>query len=72
MVLGVGKGVLLEVPSVQEWPHRERERFHCTHTLVFFVNIRTLCVCVCVCVCVINPSLSPGGGGDPRETGQTG
>ena len=31
VVLGVGKGVLFrEVSSVQECPHRERERFHCS------------------------------------------
>ena len=30
-VHGVGKGVLFrEVSSVQECPHRERERFHCS------------------------------------------
>ena len=30
VVLGVGKSVLFrEVSSVQECPHRERERFHC-------------------------------------------
>ena len=30
VVLGVGKGVLFrEVSSVQECPHREREKFHC-------------------------------------------
>ena len=33
VVLGVGKGVLFrEVSSVQECPHRERERFHFTPT----------------------------------------
>ena len=32
VVLGVGKGALFrEVSSVQECPHRERERFHCMH-----------------------------------------
>ena len=33
VVLGVGKGVLFrEVSSVQECPHRERERFYCLKT----------------------------------------
>ena len=43
VLLGVGKGVLFrEVSSVQERPHRERERerFHCTH---FYSNV---CRCV--------------------------
>ena len=34
VVLGVGKAVLFrEVSSVQECPHRERERFHCVYIL---------------------------------------
>ena len=41
VVLGVGKGVLFrEVSSVQECPHRERERFHCIpkDVTLFLVN----------------------------------
>ena len=37
VVLGVGKGVLFrEVSSVQECPHRERERFHWALILVIW------------------------------------
>ena len=47
VVLGVGKGVLgkgvlfREVSSVQECPHRERERFHCS---ACWKTTLTLCV----------------------------
>ena len=42
MVLGVGKGVLFrKVSSVQECPHRERERFHCIHIHISYtVNMK--------------------------------
>ena len=42
VVLGVGKGVLFrEVSSVQGYPHRERERFHC----IFLVRKRAIEAC---------------------------
>ena len=43
VVLGVGKGVLFrEVSSVQECPHRERERLHCS--ACWKTNIDTVCL----------------------------
>ena len=44
VVLGMGKGFLFrEVSSVQECPHRERERFHYVEcVLLYYVCVRTV------------------------------
>ena len=55
-ILGVGKGVLFrEVSSVQECPHRERERFHCVimHTSCFPLLPITTGIALCHMVCVL-------------------
>ena len=50
VVLGVGKGVLFrEVSSVQECPHRERERFHYMSNVCYYI----MCVYVQYMMCVI-------------------